>query len=304
MPCTEGQLMAKFCWMPLYTSDLVSSCVDMTPAQFGAYVRLLCYAWDNGGLPNDADACGRIAGGIDQSDWRAVRRRLEVIDAGTDNERLSHPRLEAEREKQSLLHDSRSEAGRRAAQKRWQTQCGRNANALAKPCHPEPEPEPNSDTEREPREPHAAHGDATSVPPKRRKRSQPASSVRWTADGGWDGISDADRSEWAVAFPGAVLEQELAKAAAWLKANPSKAGKRNWRAFLVRWLTRCQDKGGTNRDCNRPQQPAADMSKRRFYRGDANARLTDAEYAAWKRDMRSGGIATSLAETLKAKAAE
>jgi hypothetical protein len=75
--------------------------------------------------------------------------------------------------------------------------------------------------------------------------------VSWTADDGWQGITDADRQEWAAAFPGAVLDQELAKATAWLKANPSKAGKRNWRAFLVRWLSRCQDKGGTNREPGR-----------------------------------------------------
>jgi hypothetical protein len=48
-----------------------------------------------------------------------------------------------------------------------------------------------------------------------------------------------------------VLDRELAKASEWLKANPSRAGKRNWRAFLVRWLQRCQDQGGTNRDPGR-----------------------------------------------------
>lgn len=294
--------MAKFCWMPLYTSDLVSSCVDMTPAQFGAYVRLLCYAWDNQGLPNDASACGRIAGGIDASDWKVIRRRLEVLDAGTDEERLSHARLEAEREKQANLHDSRSEAGRRAAEKRWQTHSKRNADALAKSCHLEPEPdiEPNTYPETE-KSPPAAQGDATSDPPKRRKRSQPASSVCWSAEAGWSGITDADRNEWSAAFPGAVIDQELAKATAWLKANPSKAGKRNWLAFLVRWMTRCQDKGGTNRQPgNQPAAaPPADQAKRRFYRGDANMRLSDSEYAAWRRDQRQGGTVAALASTLK-----
>ena len=96
---------------------------------------------------------------------------------------------------------------------------------------------------------------ATSEPPKRRKRSQHPDAVSWNADAGWQRITDADRSEWAAAFPGAVLDQELAKATAWLKAHPSKAGKRNWRAFIVRWLGRCQDHGGTNRTTgNRPEE--------------------------------------------------
>lgn len=92
---------------------------------------------------------------------------------------------------------------------------------------------------------------ATSEPPKRRTRSQPSDAVSWTADAGWQGITPADRQEWAAAFPGAVLDQELAKATAWLRANPQRAGRRNWRRFLVGWLQRCQDKGGTIREPGR-----------------------------------------------------
>jgi hypothetical protein len=96
---------------------------------------------------------------------------------------------------------------------------------------------------------------ATSDPPKRRKRSQHPDAVSWSADAGWKGITDADRSEWSKAFPGAVLDQELAKATAWLKAHPERAGKRKWRAFIVRWLSKCQDSGGTNRaPRNRPEE--------------------------------------------------
>jgi hypothetical protein len=98
---------------------------------------------------------------------------------------------------------------------------------------------------------------ATSDPPKRRKRSQPPDAVSWSADAGWHGITDADRSEWSKAFPGALLDQELAKATAWLHANPERAGKRKWRAFIVRWLGKCQERGGTNRTPgNRPEDVA------------------------------------------------
>jgi hypothetical protein len=87
----------------------------------------------------------------------------------------------------------------------------------------------------------------TSDPPKA-SRTPAKPKVAWTAVAGWTGITDEDRREWAEAYPGAVLAQELAKATAWLKANPSRAGRRNWRAFVVRWLSKCQDKGGTNRE--------------------------------------------------------
>jgi hypothetical protein len=81
--------------------------------------------------------------------------------------------------------------------------------------------------------------------------SRAKSAVSWSSADGWEGITDTDRSEWAQAFPGAVLAQELAKANAWLKANPQRAGRRNWRRFIVGWLQRCQDKGGTNREPGR-----------------------------------------------------
>jgi hypothetical protein len=140
----------------------------------------------------------------------------------------------------------------------------------------------------------------TSKPPSASgSRAKPA--VSWSADDGWRGITDADRSEWATAFPGAALDQELAKATAWLRANPKRCGKRNWRRFLVGWLQRCQDKGGTHREPgNRPAgPPPVDPARRRFYRSDAGRNMTDAEYAVWQRDRNSGGTTAALATALR-----
>jgi hypothetical protein len=105
----------------------------------------------------------------------------------------------------------------------------------------------------------------TSEPAKpSRSRAKPA--VSWSSDDGWQGITPADRQEWAAAYPGAVLDQELAKATAWLRANPQRAGRRNWRRFVVGWLQRCQDKGGTNRTPgNRPDdKPAPTVWRDRY----------------------------------------
>jgi hypothetical protein len=128
-------------------------------------------------------------------------------------------------------------------------------------------------------------------------RLRAKSAVAWTADAGWTGITDADRAEWAAAFPGAELKQELAKATAWLKANPKRAGRRNWRRFLVGWLQRCQDKGGTHREAgNRPAGPTPEeRAKRRFFRGDAQRSMTDQEYAEWRRGQRPSTEAAALA---------
>jgi len=113
---------------------------------------------------------------------------------------------------------------------------------------------------------------ATSDPPKRRKRSQHHDAVSWSADAGWKGITDADRQEWRLAYPACDLTAELAKATAWLKANPAKAHKSNWRRFVVSWLTRSQDRGGTNRtpgarpDDKPPAKPWRDQYQPAPYR--------------------------------------
>jgi uncharacterized protein YdaU (DUF1376 family) len=108
--------------LPLFCDDLIASCVDMTPACFGGYVRLLCYAWARGGIPNDQAACSRIAGGLELCDWSAIRLRLILIDSGAPNERLSHARLELERAKVVELKAKKSKAGKRGNRKRWEKQ--------------------------------------------------------------------------------------------------------------------------------------------------------------------------------------
>jgi hypothetical protein len=92
--------------------------------------------------------------------------------------------------------------------------------------------------------------------PATRSRSKPADPLRWTADTGWEGITDADHAEWSQAYPAADLPVELAKANQWLKANPKKARKSNWRRWLTTvWLSKCQDRGGTHREAARPAAP-------------------------------------------------
>jgi hypothetical protein len=139
--------------------------------------------------------------------------------------------------------------------------------------------------------------------PQRRRCSKPADPLRWSAESGWEGITDADHAEWLRAYPAADLPVELQKAHLWLVANPKKARKSNWRKWVTTvWLSKCQDRGGTHREAARPAgPPPVDQAKRRYWRGDAQANLNESEYAAWKRDQRSGGAATALATAFKLK---
>jgi hypothetical protein len=135
--------------------------------------------------------------------------------------------------------------------------------------------------------------------PLTRTRSKPADPIRWDAVAGWQGITDADHAEWSRAYPAADIPVEIAKAHQWLKVNPKKAQKSNWRKFLVGWLTRCQDKGGTNRGtpANRPEEI---RHPRRYYRADAGKAMTANEYDAWRSSSRNG---LGIAELAAAKSA-
>ena len=61
----------------------------------------------------------------------------------------------------------------------------------------------------------------------------------------WEGIVDKDRSAWSKAYPACDIDAELLKMAEWIKANPKKGVKSNWRRFITNWLSRSQDHGGT-----------------------------------------------------------
>lgn len=139
--------------------------------------------------------------------------------------------------------------------------------------------------------------------PQQRRCSKPPDPLRWSAESGWEGITDADRAEWSQAYPAADLPVELAKATQWLKANPKKAKKSNWRKWVTTvWLSKCQDRGGTHREAAKQAgPPPQDPAKKRWWRSDAGQNLSDAEYAAWRRDQRSGGVVVALAESLKLK---
>jgi hypothetical protein len=74
------------------------------------------------------------------------------------------------------------------------------------------------------------------LPPKGAKQR-----IEWN-DGVWSGISDTNRTEWTSAYPSVNIDGELAKATAWLRSNPDRAGKRNWSRFLNGWFARAHER--------------------------------------------------------------
>lgn len=57
----------------------------------------------------------------------------------------------------------------------------------------------------------------------------------------WVNITPDLRSAWAVDYPGINIEDELRKARAWVRADPTRK-KTNWTRFIAGWFSRAQDK--------------------------------------------------------------
>lgn len=293
-------------WFPvdvsLDTKPEVQELVDLTgqPVEVIVFRLLKLWGWvqlntADGRFRSTPARLGRICGG-DAAFWEAVASVGWIV---FDGETAQIPKWE-----ERFGGAAKRRALKNRRQDKWRRTGGADVDAReAQVRLQERLPQDITGQDRTEEEIQQAAPVATDDPPKASRSAAPK--VGWSAVAGWEGITDADRQEWAAAFPGAVLDQELAKATAWLHANPSKAGKRNWRAFLVRWLGRCQDKGGTVREPgNRPGSPQpADQAKRRYFRSDAHQNMTDAEYCIWRREQQTGGATVALAAALTSKEA-
>lgn len=122
--------MGKDPVIPLYASDCDMDTASWTAAQFGVYMRLLIYAWVNGGIPQSMAEMARIA----RIDVRSMAKMWSAVVAKKfvphDANMYVNPRMEIEREKKRKYHESQVEKGKRGAEKRYQKDV---AGAIAEP---------------------------------------------------------------------------------------------------------------------------------------------------------------------------
>lgn len=247
-------------YMPLYVRDFLTSTIGWTAEERGHYLTLLMLQWDRGSLPAEINDLERLSPGVCQC-WSILAGKFPVCEDGT----RQNAKLEEHRRRCVEIREKRSQAAKSAASGRWAGDASRIANAsqthikrTAKPCHPTSTSTSyaGSSASAEDSQP-AAPVVATSDPPKRRKRSQPKDAIGWSVESGWHGITNEHRRSWATAYPACTLDIELVRATEWLIANPTKARKSNWRRFLVSWLTRSQDRGGTIRSAGKTPEDVA-----------------------------------------------
>lgn len=91
----------------LYAQDFVVGVADMTAEEVGGYIRLLCYQWVKGGLPNDQIKLSQLSG---LPSGLSLGNVLAKFGLSAGNV-LINDKLERVRESQNKFHDKQRENG-------------------------------------------------------------------------------------------------------------------------------------------------------------------------------------------------
>jgi uncharacterized protein YdaU (DUF1376 family) len=123
-----------------YADDFLSGTMNMTDAEVGLYIRLLCVQWSTGSIPNDDEEIRAYSKrGLVEPSLNRVKSKFEASPDGL----LRNRRLEAERLKQTAYRDRQSEFGRRSAEARLnQPSTNPQPTHQPKPNSPSPSPSP------------------------------------------------------------------------------------------------------------------------------------------------------------------
>lgn len=209
-----------------YAADFLIGIMGMSDDEIGVYIKMLAFQWEREFLPNDAKLIKKIIGSS-RVPSKTVMAKFEVCSDGN----LRNARLEKERQKQISFRETRAAN----AQQRWKKDS--TSNARASDMHIEN----GCITDAL----HTSSSSSDIIAPT--QAAKPA----WSSPHGWVNVEPL-RTEFASAFPACNFDLQLERAAQWLKANPTKAHKSNWRKFLSNWFGRCQDRGGDGKGAARP----------------------------------------------------
>lgn len=133
---------------PFYPADFLLGTALMSDAQVGAYMRLLCYQWNDGSLPKDENLLAQLA----RTEKINIEAILSKFREGSDG-RLRNQKLEKVRKSLNAYRKTRSDNGRKGGRpkKHMVSGCFRGAfdmKSLPSPI-PSPSPTPLTPQERE-----------------------------------------------------------------------------------------------------------------------------------------------------------
>jgi uncharacterized protein YdaU (DUF1376 family) len=130
---------------PFYPSDFILGTMLMSAEEVGAYIRLLCFQWEQGAVPTDEHKVAKIAG-VPYKRLGDVLSKFRTSEKGMVNERLERVRSEREayQKRQSEIgkKGGRPKANPSEIGKGFETQPFCKTEAKAKLPSPSPSPLP------------------------------------------------------------------------------------------------------------------------------------------------------------------
>ena len=179
-----------------YADDFAAGTCDLSAADVGAYIRLLCYQWSRGSIPiNDPAKIARIA---------AVEPSADVLAKFPSGQ---NGRMEAERVKQAEYRQQQSDKGKASAQARF--------NRGSTVVQPEGQPKGNSPSPSPSPTPNKTVG--------RTAGAVPANDSEWLTN-----LAEND------AYRHLNVRTEFAKMQAWCGANRKEPTRRRFVNWLNR----------------------------------------------------------------------
>lgn len=113
-----------------YPDDFVGGVADMTQAEVGAYILLLCHQWSRGEIPSDPERASLIAKG-------EVSDHVMAKFPNGKNERMELVRAE-----RAAWVERQRDNGRKGMAKRWHNQAYNEPITTLQPEHNSPSPSP------------------------------------------------------------------------------------------------------------------------------------------------------------------
>ena len=239
-------------YLRLWVKDIVNSCHMMKPGAFGAHIRMMLHAWDNGCCPSSADDLRDIVGNVTDAELaQAVGRwKVSITDAG--EEVLVNSRLEEERQIMIAQAEARSRAAVHANNVRWDHIRNGSESDPNRIRHGS-QTDPTTDNRQQTTDIASSNSNDSNTSSSSNRRSsaraaRPERSVQdplsWNPSDGWVGITDADKATWSQAFPDVDLDIALSGLNLWLLQNKAKSRKKFWRRWLEAKLLYKQERGG------------------------------------------------------------
>ena len=123
-----------------YADDFLAGTLELSQAEVGSYIRLLCHQWNRGSIPVEPEKQQRLAGGPVSDD---VLAKFPVWDDGIRRNR----RLEEERAKQAEFREKQRQKGiasGKARRTKVEPRLDHGSSAVGTGSEPDGQPEANS----------------------------------------------------------------------------------------------------------------------------------------------------------------